>query len=977
MLSFSNTYIQSRYRGRCYNPDFPDILKVFASNNQSFSQRTQNEMTAERWNKIKALFSSAQDCAVGERDNFLNRACGTDRGLRSEVEKLLDSYDEDDAFLQNSAVAEAASIFDGDGKVGIDFTSSDPESPRFEAGAVINERYEIVRLLGRGGMGEVYFANDRRIKRTVALKVLHSSQVSSKESLRRFALEAQAVSALNHPHIMTIYEFDAAGDGTLFFVAEYVNGLTLNHYDKLDLDRALEIAMQIASALSAAHEAGIIHRDIKPENIMVRPDGYIKVLDFGLAKLNRNEIPSIDSYSEDTTRALMETKPGAVMGTAAYMSPEQARGLPVDARTDVWSLGAVMYEMLTGKRAFWGDTQADLMVALLSHEPQPMSSHVPGLPVELEWIVLKALSKNVEGRYQTAKELRADLDKIKKRVEFEKTLNHSADGVYGSFRSNENIVNTSDERTTPTAVGPARPTSDGQGESSAPRSFWSSPSFTGVLQQAHTHKLRSTVAALILAVLVSSGLYFGFLAPRSSARIDSIAVLPFQNLSGNSDLTYFSDGVSESLIDRLSQLSQMKVISSNSSFKFRGNNIDVRDAASQMGVRAVITGSVNKIEDDLVIRFEIIDASEDRHLTGGQFRRKAGDIVNLPGEIARAAADQMRLKLTESQTRRFVDSGTEDSEAFRYYLSGLVELNSRRDVRSRALEYFEQAIKLDPDFAYAHAEIAWIYISRANSSGDPNELIPKAKAATELALELNPNLAKARVVQAMLHEYRFDWRAAETDYRRAIELNPNLDFARNNYAFFLSVMNRQDEALAELEQQRLRDPINRRLALLQKGIILTQARKFDEALSVYQEAQAVEPADEIPLFSLGYAYAGKGLYKEAAGIYRKAVDVFGGEEKYSQPLVYLAAAYARMPEKRSEARAILKRIEATKQYVSPALLAAVYCSLDENEKAIEQLEQAYIRRDLLLRFIGTGYEYDGLRSDPRFADLKMRIGLGQ
>ncbi|MGQ0543053.1 MAG: tetratricopeptide repeat protein, partial [Blastocatellia bacterium] len=472
-----------------------------------------------------------------------------------------------------------------------------------------------------------------------------------------------------------------------------------------------------------------------------------------------------------------------------------------------------------------------------------------------------------------------------------------------------------------------------------------------------------------------SAVYLVFFDRVARAQIDSIAVLPFENLSGNPDLAHVSDGLSESLIDRLSQLPQLKVISRNSSFKFRGPNIDVRDVASQLGVRAIVTGSVTRIGDDLAIRVDIVDAAENRHLTGGQYIRKADEIIRIPNEIALTASRQLQLKLTDSQSKRLSENGTENSEAYRYYLSGLVELNGPQDVRGRALEYFERAVTLDPNFAAAHTEIAWIYWSRANGSDNPHELMPKAKAATERALAIGPNLAKAHVLQAMVNEYEFDWQNAEKEYRRAIELNPNLDFARNNYAFFLSVMGRQTEALAEIEQESIRDPINRRLGLLQKAIVLTQARRFDDALQAYQEAQAVEPAKEIPNFSLAYVYAGKGLYNEAARYYKKSVASLGGEEKYSQPLVYLAAAYAKMPEKRSEARTILTRIEGMDLYASPALLAAVYSALDDNDKAMELLERAYIKRDLLLRFIGTGYEYDGLRGDPRFKDLLRRMGM--
>lgn len=939
-------------------------------------------MNAERWNKIKVLFSSAQDCPENERSDFLARACGDDKELMNEVEKLLDSYGEDDSFLQNSAVEEFAGIFEGETTAGIGHSDSDPASPRFEVGTLLNERYEIVSLLGRGGMGEVYLAADKRINRNVALKVLHSDLVSNKESLRRFALEAQAVSALNHPHIMTIYEFDSTADGTLFFVAEYIDGQILNHMvgAGAGLDKVLDIAIQVSSALAAAHEAGITHRDIKPENIMVRRDGYVKVLDFGLAKLSQQQpasepVPS--SGSEDRTKALQRTKPGAVMGTAAYMSPEQARGINVDARTDIWSLGVVIYEVVTGHRPFSGATTADIIVSVLSKEPPPMSTYVADLPAELEWIVSKSLSKDVESRYQTSKELRADLEKIRTQLNVDVTMSRSVSSEDEVAPPPEDNQLPARGQAVPTSNGKAKATDDGRAGSTAQRFAGSLPTISVVVEQARAHKVRSTFLAVALVALISVGAYFLFSSFGVSRDIDSIAVLPFENLTGNPDLNYVSDGLSENVIDRLSALPQLKVISRSSSFKFRGPNIDLRSAASQMGVRAILTGTVAQIGDELAIRFDLVDAATDRQITGGQFRRKVGDIIRVQNEIAQAALEKLSLKLTDPQSKRLTESVTENSDAYRYYLSGLVELNGPMGVRSKALEYFEKAVALDPDFAAAHAEIAWVYVGQANASGDPNELMPKARAAAERALAINPDLPKAHVVQGMIREFEFDWPGAEREYLRAIELSPNLDFARNLHAFFLSVVGRQDEALAELEQQRARDPINRRLTLLWKGIVLVQARRFDEALQTYQEAQAVEPDKDVPTFALGLAYAGKGLYDEAALNYKKSVDLLGGEDKYSQPLVYLAATYAKMPSKRGEARAILTRIEAMNVYVSPALLAAVYSALDDNDKAMALLEQAYIKRDLLLRFIGTGYEYDGLRGDPRFVDLMKRIGLGK
>jgi serine/threonine protein kinase/Tfp pilus assembly protein PilF len=849
-------------------------------------------------------------------------------------------------------------------------------STRLSVGSILNDRYEILRLLGKGGMGEVYLAVDTRINRNVAVKVLHPDLASSKESLTRFAREAQTVSALNHPHILTIFEFDNAQDGELFFVTEYVDGVSLNQLigRELSLEKALDIAIQVSTAISAAHEAGIIHRDIKPENILVRTDGYVKVLDFGLAKLTQKASEQTTSGSEDPTRALDQTKPGAVMGTAAYMSPEQARGKPVDGRTDVWSIGVLLYEMVTGQRPFSGETQADLMVSVLTREPPPMSFYL-NVPPELEWTVSKALAKNADDRYQTVKGLRSDLERIKKQLEFEDKLGRSQDfpsSNVGPYEASSTFRQVAD-----TAGEPAEPTSGGRDGMTQPRPLLSSPTGARIVNEVQSHKTRYSVVAAVLVVLLLIAAYVALVAPVGDEPIDSIAILPFENPGGDPELAYISEGLSEGLIDQLSQLPDLKVIARNSSFKFRGPDIDVRDVASQLNVRAIATGSVVRNGDDLIIRVDVVDATDDRQLMGGQYRRKIGELAGVQNEIARSAVERLRPTFTDSLAQRIAGHGTENSDAYRYYLNGLVELNGPQDVRGNALEYFERAAALDPDFASAHAEMAWIYWSQANESGDPGKLIPKARAATERALAVDPEHPKAHVIRAMLNEHEFDWTGAEREYKRAIELSPNLNFARNNYAFFLSTMGRHPEALAELEQQNIRDPINRRLGLLQKGIILTQARRFDEALRVYQEAQAVEPTREIPNFSLGYAYAGKGLYKDAAGYYKKSVDLVGGPEKYSQALVYLAATYARIPEKREEARAILAKIEGMGQYASPALLAAVYAALDDNDKAMELLERAYIKRDVLLRFVATGYEYDSLRNDPRFDDLIKRIGLKQ
>lgn len=906
-------------------------------------------MNKARFAKLDDIYRAVLGKPPADRAQFIIDSCGGDEDLRNEIVSLL-SYDELHAqFLDSSPdflIAEA-------------FAANDEEPAQIDREI---SHYRIVRLLGEGGMGKVYLAEDIKLNRRVALKVLPDALVGDKDRLMRFEREAQAASALNHPNILTVYEF-GDDDGIHFIATEFVDGETLR--DKLkniDTKESLDIANQVASALSAAHEAGITHRDIKPENIMIRSDGYVKVLDFGLAKVKKDDSTP---GSEDQTRALLKTEPGSILGTDAYMSPEQARAKAVDARSDIWSLGVVVFEMLAGKRPFRGESRADVIAAVLTNEPPQISSYNRSLPPEADWIVSKALSKDVEARYQTAKELRADLAKLKDQL--------TIDTSHSTGRSEQKIHSTVGGRIHST-LDVDQSTNYAQKRRTGFASLW--PTAVSDISGAPlASRLLYPVFAVFFLAAITTGVYFAFFYSGSGSRIDSIAVLPFENLSGNSELAYAADGLSDALIDRFSQLSQVKVISRSSSMKFRGPDIDVKNIASQLGVRALVTGSVQQIGDDILVRVDMVDAVEDRQLAGAQFKRKASEIENIRNDIVKAMTDHLKVKLTEDQSERLVERSTENSEAYRHYLNGLVAANGTPEGNAIARAHFEKAIELDALFADAYVERAYMHYLDAIATGDPEKLMPKARVDIEKALELDGNLAKAHAVRAMVYEYDFDWASAEREYLRAIELSPNMDFVRNNYALFLSVLDRQNEALAQIEEQRIRDPLNLHLILLFKAGALVQAHRFDEALQAYNDAKTAESSKEVPNFALGYAYAGKGSNDEAITYYKKAIGELGGEEKYSQPLVYLAITYAKMPDKRAEARAILTRIENMNEYVSPALLAAIYTALDDNNKAMELLERAFVKRDLLLRYIKTGYEYDSLRNDARFVDLirKMRM----
>lgn len=824
-------------------------------------------------------------------------------------------------------------------------------------------RFEIISGIAKGGMGEVYLARDTKLDRKVAIKVLPAELSDNKERLLRFEQEARTVSALNHPYILTVFEFGKSEDGRQFIATEFVEGVVLSELclqEPLELAKALDVAIQIASALSAAHSAGLAHRDIKPDNVMVRPDGYIKVLDFGLAKLtdvSNREMVDL----EGSTRELFNTSPGSIVGTAAYMSPEQARGLPVDTRTDLWSLGVVIYEMVSGRKPFRGATSTDTIISVIQKEPPPITSYVENIPSDLVWIISKALTKDLDGRYQTAKELYADLEKIKKRVEFETEINRSIAPESGERKAAEEPA---------TRLFAQTPTSSGQ-----PDITRDEASHKSGLEHAATHISRNKGVWGLLAVIIIGIISFGAYLYFSSSQIDSIAVLPFENGSKDEKLAFLADGLSESLIDSLSQLPQLKVIARNSSFKFRGANIDVKDVANKLGVQAIVMGRVNQQGDDLAIRIDVIDAKDSHLIWGEQYNRRSDDLVAIQNEIIKTVSEKLRLKLTGAQETQLASGGTDDSEAYRQYLNGLVELNGPGDVRGNALNYFEKAVEIDPNFAPAYAEIAMIYLDRANGSGEPGLLIPKAKDAVEKALKIDEKLAKAHIAMASILEFNFDWKGADDEYKKAIALNPNLDSARFRYAYYLAILGRNNEALREINEAEKRDPINKTGILLWKGSILTQARQFEKAIKTYEEARKLSPNGTADNFSLGYAYAGKGSTEEAISYYKKSIETLGGEEKYSQPLVYLAAAYAKKPGKREEALKVLSRLESSDQYVSPSIIAVLYTALGDKDKAIKELEKAYRERDLLLRFIGVGYEYDALRGDPRFKDLIRRTGL--
>jgi serine/threonine protein kinase/Flp pilus assembly protein TadD len=789
-------------------------------------------------------------------------------------------------------------------------------------------RYEIRSLLGAGGMGEVYLAHDATLRRSVAIKLVPGDLAEDKDRFRRLEQEAYAASSLNHPNILTIHEVGVQ-DGIHFIATEFIDGESLRQrmaQGRVELREILDIGVQVASALGAAHAAGIVHRDIKPENIMLRKDGIVKVLDFGLAKLVE---PGRNTGDKDgPTMTAAGTAPGVVLGTVQYMSPEQARGLEADPRTDIWSLGVVLYELLAGRSTFEGRTSSDVIAAILRTEPPPLTRYVDEAPAELERIVTKALQKDREERYQAVKDLGLDLKGLKRRLDFD----------------------TEAARTIPSTPLTT--------SSAKPRRTLSRVAFVMLITGA------------VAVVALGYGAYSGYLGGAGKGNIDSVAVLPFTNESGDPNHEYLSDGISETLINNLSRLSEVKVIARSSSFEYKGKTVDLQEVARALGVKAIVTGRVAQRGDYLVIGVELVDTADRTQMWGEQYNRKATDLLQVQADISGDVAEKLRRRLSTAERDRLTRPETTNPQAYEVALQGrFLSRQGGTQNNKRAIEYHQRAIALDPSYAFAYVGLANNYRSLVfDSVLDPKEYMPKVEAAVRKALELDETLADAHGALGNFLRESWDWAGAEREYQRAIALNPSLAGAHRSYGAFLSNVGRHDQAIAEASRGRELDPLAP-LASTAIGYRLFFARRYDEAIETLK--RELDKGLSLTPLVLGYTYAATGQYKEAIAAYRLAIER-GGDTPSTQ--IYLGAAYAHAGD-RQRAQAILKRLESGKSYVSPAELAVLYAALGEREQAFKSLEKGFAARDLQLQFLGIDPAFDSLRGDARFTDLMRRVGL--
>ena len=897
-------------------------------------------MTPERWQRIKELFQSAVELAPAERRAFLERACKGDRALHKEVESLLAANDETGSFISSPPRKLA------------------PEIIVEDHAAIIGKsiaHYKVLSLLGEGGMGEVYLAQDTRLGRKVALKFLPASLIGDTSRLRRFEQEAHAASALNHPNILTIYEIGQINDWP-FIATEFIDGDTLRQEMKgsrMKLGEVLDVAIQLASALSAAHASGVIHRDIKPENVMLSQDGVAKILDFGLAKLTAPRRAPADT--EAPTKTLFKTDPGTVVGTTAYMSPEQASGIPVDARTDIFSLGVVVFEMVAGRLPFEGDTSSEILASLLSEkEPQPLARYSRDVPAELERIVSKALRKDRNERYQTIKDLLIDLKSLKQELEFAVKLERSARPTSGKSTT---AVDDAELATIATArLLAARATSGA----------------TRFVSQMNEHK-RGAILALALSISVLAALvYFGYSYFKPGTPITSLAVLPLANGSNDPNTDYLSDGITESIINSLSQLPDLKVMNRTTVFRYKGKELDPQKIGQELGVGAVLTGKILQHGDTLVIQADLVRVTDGTQLWGEQYSPRLPDILVVQGEIAKEISDKLRLRLSGQERERLTKRYTDNTEAYQLYLKGRYQWTKRTvDSLEKAVDYFQQALQKDPGYALAYAGLADAYL--VNSVLPPKDTSARAREAALKALAIDDNLAEAHVSLGFVKSrYDWNWSEAQKEFQRAVELNQNYSVAYFWYADLLTVLGRQEEALAQLKRAQELDPLSPTITAAIDRTIFYE-RQYDRAIEQMRRSVELDPNFWSARFGLGLAYGEKRMYAEAIKEFQAAATLSGNSPT---PLAMLGYTYA-VSGKPDKARQIITQLNelSMHRHVPPYNVAVIYVGLGDKDMAFRWLEKAYQEHDPSLVLLKVAPWLDSLRSDPRFSSLTQRVGF--
>ncbi|MGH9501306.1 MAG: protein kinase domain-containing protein [Terriglobales bacterium] len=800
-------------------------------------------------------------------------------------------------------------------------------------GQVISH-YRIEEKLGGGGMGVVYRAQDLRLGRSIALKFLPPELVRDPQALERFQREARAASGLNHPNICTIHEIDQF-EGQPFIVMELLEGNTLKHMitgKPLSSLQILEITLQIADALEAAHESGIIHRDLKPANIFLTKRGQAKVLDFGLAKL----VPAPRKISEEVGVSALPTlsgiehltSTGVALGTVAYMSPEQARGEELDCRSDLFSLGAVFYEMATGRLAFGGGTTAVVFEAILNRAPLSATRVNPELIPDLGWIISKLLEKDRKLRYQSSAELQADLKRVKRDTE--------SAGV-------------------PTFV----PTKG---------------------STIHWRKPAIIAAAIVFALLLVAVLLPHRWRDRwwgGGDHIRAIAVLPFINVGADPNIEYLADGVTEGIISSLSRVPELRVMARSTVFSYKGREVDAQKVGKELNVDAVLMGRVSQRGDTLMIQTDLVNVADGAELWGDQFNRKVSDLIAVQGDIAKEIYDNLRPRIVGAEAvSQVAKHDTESPEAYQLYLQGLFYWNKwTEDGFRKATDYFNQAVEKDPHYAQAYAGLADTYNFLGESGYTaPQQVWQNAKSAAMQAVKLDDTLPEAHISLGLVREsYDWDWPGAESEFKRAIELNPNYASGHQWYGDFLTRMGRFDEARIELKKAQELDPLSL-LTNTSLGRLLYFTRQYDDAAAQLRKTLDIDPKFVPAQHAIEAAYAQNGQFKEAIGERQKVLTLSGNPDlAASIGEDFNASGYPGVMKSWLEG---LKEVS-KRGYVSSYNIAQIYARLADRNQALAALELAYNQRDSNLTYVKVEPAFDDLRSDPRFQKIVHQLALPQ